>query len=74
MGLNETLDRLAGERETRETTDNAPLTSEVRDYATYIFFNRMLKDINHGMGEAKIDEMITRSITIAQMLHKRLYE
>lgn len=74
MGLNETLDRLARERETRETTDNAPLTEEVRDYATYIFFNRMLKDINHGMGEAKIDEMITRSITIAQMLHKRLYE
>ena len=74
MGLNETLDRLARERETRKTTDNAPLTSEVRDYATYIFFNRMLKDINHGMGEAKIDEMITRSITIAQMLHKRLYE
>lgn len=74
MGLNETLDRLARERETRETTDNAPLTSEVRDYATYIFFNRMLKDINHGMGEAKIDEMITRSISIAQMLHKRLYE
>lgn len=74
MGLNETLDRLARERETRETTDNAPLTEEVRDYATYIFFNRMLKDINHGMGEAKIDEMITRSITIAQMLHKKLYE
>lgn len=74
MGLNETLDRLAKEREAKETTDNAPLTSEVRDYATYIFFNRMLKDINHGMGEAKIDEMITRSIKIAQMLHKRLYE
>ena len=74
MGLNETLDRLARERETREITDNAPLTSEVREYATYIFFNRMLKDINHGMGKAKIDEMITRSITIAQMLHKRLYE
>ena len=74
MGLNETLDRLARERETRETTDNAPLTEEVRDCATHIFFNRMLKDINHGMGEAKIDEMITRSITIAQMLHKRLYE
>lgn len=79
MGLNETLDRLARERETRETTDNAPLTEEVRDCATYIFFNRMLKDINHGMGEAKIDEMIidemiTRSIRIAQMLHKRLYE
>ena len=74
MGLNETLDRLAKERETRETTDNAPLTEEVRDCATYIFFNRMLKDINHGMGEAKIDEMITRSIRIAQMLHKRLYE
>lgn len=74
MGLNETLDRLAREREAKETTDNAPLTSEVRDYATYIFFNRMLEDINHGMGEAKIDEMITRSINIAQMLHKRLYE
>lgn len=57
MGLNETLDRLARERETREITDNAPMTSEVRDYATYIFFNRMLKDINHGMGEAKIDEV-----------------
>lgn len=74
MGLNETLDRLAKEREAKETTDNAPLTSEVRDYATYIFFNRMLKDINHGMDEAKIDEMITRSIKIAQMLHKRLQE
>lgn len=74
MGLNETLDRLARERETREKTDNAPLTEEVRDCATYIFFKRMLKDINHGMGEAKIDEMITRSIRIAQMLHKRLYE
>lgn len=49
-------------------------TYEVRDCATYIFFHRMLKDINHGMGEAKIDEMITRSIRIAQMLHKRLYE
>lgn len=74
MGLNETLNRLARERETRETTDNAPLKEEVRDCATYIFFHRMLKDINHGMGEAKIDEMITRSIRIAQMLHKRLYE
>ena len=77
MGLNETLDRLAREREARETTettDNAPLTEEVRDCATHIFFNRMLKDINHGMGEAKIDEMITRSIKIAQMLHKRLYK
>lgn len=74
MGLNETLDRLAKECEARETTDNAPLSDEVRDCATYIFFHRMLKDINHGMGEAKIDEMITRSIRIAQMLHKRLYE
>lgn len=73
MGLNETLDRLARERETRETKDNAPPTSEVRDYATYIFFNRMLKDINHGMGDEKIDAMTTRSIHIAQMLHKRLY-
>ena len=58
----------------RETTDNAPLSDEVRDCATNIFIHRMLKDINHGMGEAKIDEMITRSIRIAQMLHKRLYE
>lgn len=77
MGLNETLDRLAKERETRENNekaDKSPLPEEVRDCATYIFFHRMLKDINHGMGEAKIDEMITRSITIAQMLHKRLYE
>lgn len=31
MGLNETLDRLAKEREARETTDNARLTEEVRD-------------------------------------------
>lgn len=74
MGLNETLDRLAREHEAKETTNNAPLTGEIRNYATYIFFNRMLKDINHGMGEAKIDEMINRSISIAQMLHKRLYE
>lgn len=74
MGLNETLDRLAREREAKETTDKSPLTEEVRDCATYIFFHRMLKDINHGMGEAKIDEMITRSISIAWMLHKRLYE
>lgn len=36
MGLNKTLDRLAKQREARETTDNAALSDEVRDCATYI--------------------------------------
>lgn len=71
MGLNETLDRLAKERETREA-GKGRITPEVKDYAERIFFGRMLKDINHGMSAPKIDEMIDRSIMIARMLSAKL--
>ena len=34
----------------------------------------MLKDINNGMGEDKIDAMIERSVMIATKLYNRLYK
>lgn len=80
MGLNETLDRLAKDREVRESAqanveaDNVKrLPPLVQDYAIRIFFERMLKDINHGMSEPKIDAMIERSVMIAQKLAERIY-
>lgn len=73
MGLNETLDRLAKEREIKEFKANMRLHPLVQDYAKDIFFQRMLKDINHGMGEEKIDAMIERSVMIAHKLVNRLY-
>lgn len=75
MGLNETLDRLKAEREAKEAEaeDNAA-NGIVADLAERIFFQRMLKDINPGMGGDKIDAMIDRSIMIATKLYNKLYK
>ena len=48
-------------------------TAKIADFAERVFFGRMLKDINHGMGELKIDAMIERSVMIAEKLYDRLY-
>ncbi len=79
MGLNETLDRVARERKAREQTIKEPESVSptirdyiIRDYAERIFFTRMLKDINHGMSEPKIEAMIDRSVMIAQKLYTKL--
>ncbi len=81
MGLNETLDRLARERKLREqieqlpdTIENERVKSKISDYAERIFFGRMLRDINPGMGAQKIEAMIDRSLMIARMLHRKLNE
>ena len=75
MGLNQTLDRLKAEREEREyQAEIAAINNKVSDLAERIFFQRMLKDINHGMGEEKIDAMIERSVMIATKLYNRLYK
>lgn len=74
MGLNETLDRLTKEREQKEVQqgdDAAKLI--IANLADRIFFQRMLKDINPGMSESKIDAMIDRSVMIATKLYNRLY-
>ena len=80
MGLNETLDRLAKEREQREQiaeiktmADEERDKERIADLAERIFFQRMLKDINPGMSEPKIDAMIDRSVMIATKLYNRLY-
>lgn len=80
MGLNETLDRLQRELELRdeisqlgEKVTSYKTDSRVREYAERIFFDRMLKDINNGMSEPKIDTLIERSIMIATRLVKKLY-
>lgn len=46
----------------------------VQDWAKDIFFQRMLKDINSGMSEPKIEAMIDRSIMIATKLYSKLYK
>ncbi|MCM1369843.1 MAG: hypothetical protein NC204_05665 [Candidatus Amulumruptor caecigallinarius] len=46
----------------------------IASLAERIFFQRMLKDINPGLSEGKIDAMIERSVMIATKLYKRLYE
>lgn len=80
MGLNETLDRLAKEREMRENYNNETTIvdsspkSKIADLAERIFFQRMLKDINHGLSEPKIDAMIDRSLMIATKLYNRLHK
>lgn len=81
MGLNETLDRLAKERELREQIESLPDTIEpnrtkakISDLAERIFFQRMLKDINPGMSEPKIDAIIDRSVMIATKLYNKLYK
>lgn len=82
MGLNETIDRLAKEREEREQRTEACEEAQRQAYnqdvinsmAERVFFQRMLKDINHGMSEAKIDEMIDRSLMIAKKLFNKLYQ
>lgn len=82
MGLNETLDRLQRERETKlkeaisqlgENISSSKLDPHVREYAERIFFERMLRDINNGMSELKIDALIERSIMIATRLTRKLY-
>ena len=86
MGINETLDRLKREREMRELeeteqeirqepeTASCEREKRIRVYAKRIFFDRMLKDINHGMGAAKIDGLIDRSVMIATRLVDKLYK
>lgn len=80
MGLNETLDRLAKERELREQIGQLPDMIEksrdkakIADLAERIFFQRMLKDINPGLSEPKIDAMIDRSVMIATKLYNKLH-
>ena len=87
MGLNETLDRLQREREKKEremelreeisrlgeNIASSKLDLHVREYAERIFFERMLRDINNGMSEPKIDALIERSIMIATRLTRKLY-
>ena len=86
MGLNATLDRLQREREKKESelklreeisqlgekVSSSRFDSRVREYAERIFFQRMLKDINNGMSEPKIDALIERSIMIATRLATKL--
>ena len=80
MGLSKTLDRLQRELELRdeisqlgEKVSSYKMDSRIREYAERIFFDRMLKDINNGMSEPKIDALIERSIMIATRLAKKLY-
>lgn len=87
MGLNQTLDRLKAEREESEarmlagTASADDVIDECEDLesgmiaslAERVFFYRMLKDINPGMGEDKIDAMIDRSVMIAEKLYNKLY-
>lgn len=75
MGLNDTLDRLAREceqKESEQNNDSAKLI--IANLADRIFFQHMLKDINTGMSEPKIEQMIDRSIMIATKLYNRLYK
>lgn len=82
MGLNETLDCLKWERATRKTrailqeseTEDKSAKAFIANLAERVFFQRMLRDINHGMSGAKIDEMIDRSVMIATKLFNRLYK
>ena len=75
MGLNETLDRLAKERELKEAQQNDDTAKPIiANLAERIFFQRMLKDINPGMSEPKIDAMIDRSVMIATKLYNKLYK
>lgn len=81
MGLNDTLDRLARERDLKEQIAQLPdmieanrVKARINDLAKRIFFQRMLKDINPGMSEPKIDAMIDRSVMIATKLYNRLYK
>lgn len=71
MSLNDTLDRLSKGRDMKEQSRHS-IPPEARDYAERIFFGRMLKDINHGMGEPKIEELIDRSVMIARMMSNKL--
>lgn len=81
MRLNETLDRLARERDLKEQIAQLPdmieanrVKARINDLAERIFFQRMLKGINPGMSEPKIDAMIDRSVIIATKLYNRLYK
>lgn len=74
MGLNETLERLSREREEKEYRDeDGQLNGRVVCLAKRVFFERMLKDINPGMSEGKIDALIDRSVMIAEKLYNKLY-
>lgn len=69
--IEQTLDRLAREQKERENRANEPMkpvSPKVIAYAERIFFEKMLKDINPGMSDAKVEEKIDRSIQIASML------
>lgn len=75
MSLNDTLDRLAKEREEKEQgvqTAKAACHPIISGFAERIFFERMLKEINPGMSEQKIDALIDRSVMIATKLFNKL--
>lgn len=77
MGLNETLYRLTKERERREADAIVKTRADeerIAELAERIFFQRMLKDINPGLSEPKIDAMIDRSVMIATRLFNKLYQ
>lgn len=90
MSLNETLDRLKADMERRDCEEEklAKMLSDewraeiraaqdkvrIADLAERIFFQRMLKNINPGMSEPRIEQMIDRSVMIATKLFNRLYK
>ena len=90
MGLNDTLDRLRADMERRsyekenlEKMLSGEWQAEIKaaqdkvmiaNIAERIFFQRILKDINTGMSEPKIDAMIDRSTMIATKLYNKLYK
>lgn len=90
MGLNDTLDRLRADMERRsyekenlEKMLSGEWQAEIKavqdkvliaNIAERIFFQRMLKDINPGMSEPKIEAMLDRSMMIATKLYNKLYK
>lgn len=66
--INQDIDKLCAEMKDKDKR------IRISDLAERIFFQRMLKDINPGMGEDKIDAMIERSVMIATKLYNRLYK
>lgn len=79
MGLNETLDRLAREREVAGNQAETPaekskLNDKEREYAERIFFEKELRyNINPGMSEDKIKGRIAKAISTAKMLYNEIY-
>ena len=66
--INQDIDTLCAEMKDKDKR------IRISDYAERIFFARMLKDINPGMSEDKIDAKIERSVMIATKLYNKLYK